>query len=142
MLVKEILNVKGRNVVTVSANDTLQTAATLLQTKRIGALLVVSNEEGLDGILSERDIVKAIGEHGSKALTMKVKDVMTTQVIIAREKETVLDVLSQMTRGRFRHMPVVENGEIRGMVSIGDIVKARLDEMAHEAENLLSYVRG
>lgn len=142
MLVKEILNVKGRNVVTVSANDTLQTAASLLQSKRIGALLVVSNEEGLDGILSERDIVKAVGEHGATALSMTVKEVMTTQVIIAREKETVLDVLSQMTRGRFRHMPVVENGEIRGMVSIGDIVKARLDEMAHEAENLLSYVRG
>lgn len=142
MIVKNILNQKGRAVTTISAHDTLAHAIYELASKRIGALLVVSNEETLDGILSERDIVKSLNSFGSHALERKVETAMTREVMVASENDGVADIMEKMTQGRFRHMPVIENGMIAGMISIGDIVKARLNEMEQESELLKNYVSG
>jgi CBS domain-containing protein len=142
MTVKNILNKKGRAVTTISAHDTLAHAVHELTSKRIGALLVVSNEEVLDGILSERDIVKSLNTFGSHALDRKVETAMTREVMSASENDSVADIMEKMTQGRFRHMPVLDKGMIVGMISIGDIVKARLTEMEQESEQLKSYVSG
>jgi CBS domain-containing protein len=142
MHVKAILDQKGRDVTTISAAQNLQEAVKLLGEKRIGALLVVSHEEGLDGILSERDIIKALALQGEAALQFPVEKIMTHNVITAREDEEVLSLLDKMTKGRFRHIPIMQGNEIRGMVSIGDIVKARLEEMAQEHAHLKNYIAG
>jgi CBS domain-containing protein len=142
MKVKSILDQKGRAVTTISNAQTLQEAVKTLGEKRIGALLVVSHEEGLDGILSERDIIKAIALQGESALALPIEKVMTHNVITAQESDEVHSLLEKMTQGRFRHIPIIEGSEIRGMVSIGDIVKARLEEMAQEQEHLKNYIAG
>jgi CBS domain-containing protein len=142
MFVKNILDQKGRAVSSVSAHDTLAEAVNQLATKRIGALLVVSNEETLDGILSERDIIKSLNAFGTNALDRKVETAMTREVMVASEGDSVASIMETMTKGRFRHMPVIEKGMITGMISIGDIVKARLNEMEAESEQLKSYVSG
>lgn len=142
MHVKAILDQKGRSVVMMTASQSVQEAVKLLGEKRIGALLIASNEENLNGILSERDIIKAIALQGEAALLLPIEKIMTHHVITASEEEEVLSLLDKMTKGRFRHIPIMRGNEIRGMVSIGDIVKARLEEMAQEQTHLKNYIAG
>lgn len=140
MTVKSILDIKGRDVVTLGPDATLAQAATLLAQKRIGAVVVTEGEGRILGILSERDIVRAIGEAGAGALETKVAGTMTGKVMTCSETHTVIHIMEVMTRGRFRHLPVEEDGRLTGIVSIGDVVKRRIDEALREAEQIREYI--
>ena len=138
MHVAAILKEKGRAVETVTAKVTLREIASRLAVRRIGAVVVCDHDGGVAGIVSERDIVKALAENGADVLDWQASRVMTRNVVTARETDTVDDLMVRMTEGRFRHLPVVdENGEMLGLVSIGDAVSARLKEMTLESEALL-----
>ena len=139
MTVARIINEKGRDVVTTSPEKSLAEIAAILSEKRIGAILVV--EDGaIRGIVSERDIVRALARHGSEALRKLAADCMTTRVVTCRPEDTINDVMQKMTSGRFRHLPVVENGNLAGIVSIGDVVKRRIEEVEKEAEQIREYI--
>lgn len=140
MTVKSILDNKGRDVVTLGPDATLAAAIHLLAEKRIGA--VVATDEGgrIMGILSERDIVRVLAQSGAAALDLRVSDVMTAKVTTCRETHTVAHVMEVMTRGRFRHLPVESGGRLDGIVSIGDVVKRRIEEAVREAEQIREYI--
>ena len=144
MLVRQILNAKAtQGVVTIEPGMTLSEAAEMLSKRRFGALIV--SEDGGDtaaGILSERDIVRELGKRGAACMSEKVSDIMTTKLISCSRDETADQVLEQMTNGRFRHMPVVEDGKMVGLISIGDVVKARLSELAMEKDALEGMIMG
>ncbi|MDN2568020.1 CBS domain-containing protein [Aquibium sp. A9E412] len=140
MTVRKILEEKGRDVVTLGPDRTLAEATRLLADKRIGALVITERDGGIAGILSERDIVRVIGEDGADALSRPVSQVMTASVKICRESHTVNEVMEIMTRGRFRHLPVEVDGRLAGLVSIGDVVKRRIEEAEREAESIRSYI--
>ena len=143
MLVKQILSSKPiGNVVTISPSATVAEAAALLAEYRIGAVIVSSGGGALDGILSERDIVRDVAKTGAGCLDKTVGDLMTTSVIACKPGDTIVSVLEKMTDGRFRHMPVVDGGAMVGVVSIGDAVKARLDEVEHENSALTDMIAG
>lgn len=140
MSVKAILDQKGRAVTTIAADKTLAEAAALLAEYGIGAV-VVSDEDGrIKGILSERDIVRVIGRDGAAVLKQPVSKFMTADVQVCRESHTVNEVMQIMTAGRFRHLPVEENGRLAGLVSIGDVVKRRIEEAEREAEAIRTYI--
>jgi CBS domain-containing protein len=141
MSVRAILNYKGYAVATITAEATLAQAVTRLAEKRIGALVVSGPVEEVAGILSERDVVRALAEHGAQALERPVADFMTRKVATCTPEDTVADLMQQMTEGRFRHVPVIEHGRLEGIVSIGDIVKYRVAEMERESEALRDYIR-
>lgn len=138
--VKFILDEKGRNVMTIAPDQTLAEAASILAEHRIGAVVVTRGNGRIAGILSERDIVRAIGQKGADALALLVSGVMTTKVQVCREHHTVNQVMETMTRGRFRHLPVEEDGRLDGIVSIGDVVKRRISEVEREAEEIKQYI--
>ena len=140
MLVKQILHEKGRDVVTVSGDATLSEAARLLAQLRIGAVVVRDGRDGVAGILSERDIICALAEQSVNALAQSVAQHMTRKVTTCRETDAIDDLMELMTRKRFRHVPVMENGKLAGIVSIGDIVKSRIAETVDEAESLRGYI--
>ncbi|RIK88448.1 MAG: inosine-5-monophosphate dehydrogenase [Hyphomicrobiales bacterium] len=140
MTVKSILDAKGRDVVTLGPDATLAEAAGLLAEKRIGAVVVTDGDARILGILSERDIVRVIGQSGAAALDMRVSGVMTGKVTTCRETHTVNHVMEVMTRGRFRHLPVEKNGRLDGIVSIGDVVKRRIEEALREADQIREYI--
>jgi CBS domain-containing protein len=140
MTVKAILANKGPDVVTIDPTATLADAAKLLAQHRIGAALVLGIEGRVAGILSERDIVRALADRGAAVLTERVDQVMTRKVITCGEGDTVAQVMEQMTGGKFRHLPVVEQGKLIGIVSIGDIVKHRLHEIESESNALREYI--
>ncbi len=142
--VAELLNRKGRNIVSILPSESIENAARMLTEKRIGAVVVRDRRGKLIGILSERDIVRAIAARGEEALAARVEDLMTKEVKTCRPTETVKDLMHMMTMRRHRHVPVCdEAGDLVGVVSIGDAVKARLDEQAHEVAVLrdLTLVR-
>ena len=139
MNVATILKSKGSDVSTLGPNVTLQDAARLLTEQRIGAVVIV-NGQSLAGILSERDIVKAIAAHGAVALAKPVRDVMTTRVVTCDLNDSVDEIMDSMTAGRFRHLPVVEAGMLIGIISIGDVVKHRMAETVMETEALKLYI--
>jgi CBS domain-containing protein len=139
MTVARIIKEKGRNVVTVAQNVTLADIATTLAEKRIGAV-VVMEKDAIRGIVSERDIVRAVAKHGGEGLRMPVADWMTAKVTTCRPEDTINDVMQKMTTGRFRHLPVVENGKLAGIVSIGDVVKRRIEEVEREADQIREYI--
>jgi CBS domain-containing protein len=141
MSVERILQGKGRDVATVEGTRSLDDVCRLLAERRIGALPVVEGNT-LVGILSERDIVRALSVHGAGALGLPVSSVMTRNVQTIKRDTSVEQAMTLMTQGRFRHLPVVEEGQLIGIVSIGDIVKARLDDQQREVEDLRSYVVG
>lgn len=141
MIVETILKGKNPNVTTVGAELSIAHVCTLLTARRIGAAPVM-NGTVLAGIISERDILHALARHGAAALDLKVGDAMTTTVQTTSLRTTVEEAMAAMTNGRFRHLPVVEGGRLVGIISIGDVVKARLDEQQYEVENLRSYVVG
>ena len=140
MTVRSILDQKGRDVVTLDPDATLAEAASLLGSRRIGAVVVTKGDRKIAGILSERDIVRAIGEYGAEALSLAVGKVMTSRVSTCREANTVNDVMEVMTRGRFRHLPVERDGHLDGIVSIGDVVKLRIEEVEREAAQIREYI--
>lgn len=140
MHVAAILREKGRAVETVRASDSLAEVVHRLTAKRIGSVVVCAPGDGVTGIVSERDIVRMIALHGAEALSRKVADVMTRNVVTCRETDTVDELMSRMTLGRFRHLPVVENGELVGIISIGDVVKHRVAEVELEASAMRDYI--
>jgi CBS domain-containing protein len=139
-VVRQILDTKGREVATISPKALLADAAHLLAAKRIGAIVVMSPEGALEGILSERDIVRAVSKHGAAALDRSVHETMTTKVVTCSECDSIGEIMERMTAGRFRHLPVMADGRMTGIVSIGDVVKSRLAEMEHEQSALKDYI--
>ena len=140
MTVSRILGAKGREVFTIEPGATLGAAARLLAEKRIGAVLILGADHRIIGILSERDIVRAIAASGAAALDAVVSSAMTRDVVTCREAETVSSIMDRMTAGKFRHMPVVEQDRAIGMISIGDVVKYRVHEMEHDAARMREYI--
>ena len=141
MSVREILDIKGRDVATISADATLAEAAARLAEKRIGALVVTGIERAVTGILSERDIVRALAQHKQAALALPVAEFMTRRVVTCTADDTVGELMHRMTAGRFRHVPVIEHGRLSGIVSIGDVVKHRLEQMEREQSALRDYIQ-
>ncbi len=141
MQVRHILHGKGRDVIAVSISATIQEAAKLLTEKKIGALVVQDKNGALTGIISERDVVQAIANSGTAALAEQVGDHMTPAPETCVETDTVETLMEVMTRGRFRHVPVLDdNRRLCGMVSIGDVVKTRIAETVSEAAALRDYI--
>jgi CBS domain-containing protein len=141
MTVKAILSAKGGNVVTIEPNTNVLTAAKLLAERRIGALVVTGPDHRVVGIVSERDIVQRLAEQGASALELSLTDVMTRKVMTCTPADTISSVMERMTAGKFRHLPVVEQGRLTGIVSIGDVVKHRLQEMESEQSALRDYIQ-
>ena len=143
MLVQTILNSKsGSGVVTVKTSASIADAAKILSEKRIGTVVVSDDGETPAGILSERDIVRELAKSGSGCLTQSVSTYMTSDLVTCTSDSNVQDVLTQMTEGRFRHMPVVEDGKLVGIVTLGDAVKAQLAEVAMEKDALAGMIMG
>ncbi len=140
MTVRAILALKGRECLTIAPDATLAEAARLRSEHRFGSLVITSAERRVTGILSERDIVHAMAEKGELALVLPVSSAMTREVVTCGEDETIPDLMRRMTAGRFRHVPVVERGQLAGIVSIGDVVKHRLAELEREHEALREYI--
>ena len=143
MLVRQILGMKGgTDVVTIASDATVTDAAKLLSEKRIGAVVATDASGAPQGILSERDIVRELGRRGEGCLNDKVETLMTREMIATAPDETTDQVLEKMTAGRFRHMPVMEGGAMTGLISIGDVVKARLSELSMEKDALEGMIKG
>ena len=142
MLVRQILKSKSGGVTTIAPSATVADAVTMLSARRIGALVVSSDGARAEGILSERDIVRELGLSGGACLAARVDQVMTPDPVACLPGDTVDAVLQKMTDGRFRHLPVVEGGRMVGLISIGDAVKARLDELHVEKDALEGMIKG
>ena len=140
MLVKQIFKLKDDRIITVKPGDTVATAAEILKRENIGALMVSGPNGELAGILSERDIVRAMPEHGPDLFALTVEQLMTRDVITCSSEDRVHDLMKKMTAGRFRHMPVVDGGNLAGIISIGDLVKSRLEELETETSQLRDYI--
>ncbi|YBV97273.1 CBS domain-containing protein [Phyllobacteriaceae bacterium JZ32] len=140
MTVRSILERKGRNVVSISPDATMSEAVAVLAMHRIGAVVVCDGAKAVKGILSERDIVRAIAGDGPQALDRKVSDFMTSKVHVCHEHNTVNEVMEVMTVNRFRHLPVERDGRLDGIISIGDVVKRRIEEVEREAEEIKAYI--
>jgi CBS domain-containing protein len=140
MNVEHILRDKGRNVTTMQPQQTLAEATRTLSERRIGAVIVSDSRQPVLGILSERDIVRAVAKEGPTALERPVSAHMTAKVVTCTGQFSITDVMELMTQGKFRHVPVVEGGELRGIVSIGDVVKHRLAEIEAEQQALREYI--
>ena len=142
MNVDAILKVKGDAVLTIRPTATIAEAVALLCQKRIGALVVSANGTEPLGILSERDIVHGLGREGVSLLERRVEDLMSKAVVTCAPQDRVADLMALMTERRIRHIPVLRSGKLAGLVSIGDVVKNRLDEIEHETSSLKAYVAG
>jgi CBS domain-containing protein len=140
MTVRSILNTKGHQIMSVEPDAKMAAAIKLLGEKKIGAVLVM-NQSRLEGILSERDIVRVLGDRGAAALEEPVAQVMTRKVVTCKETDTVAELMEIMTTGKFRHLPVLENNKVVGLISIGDIVKWRVREYESEQEALRDYIK-
>ncbi len=140
MTVEHILRTKGRNVITIEPQRTLAQAAQLLSERRIGAVIVGDTFRPVMGILSERDIVRALAARGAAALDEPVSRSMTEKVVTCTAASAINEVMEIMTDGKFRHVPVIENGRLTGIVSIGDIVKHRLAEVEAETQAMRDYI--
>jgi CBS domain-containing protein len=140
MFVSDILAQKGGLVFTVTPGTSVAQLSQQLSARRIGSMLVLDVEGSVAGIVSERDLVRALASHGAKAMELEARQVMTRDVVTCDPDDSIDQVMQTMTRGRFRHLPVVRHGELLGLVSIGDVVKARLEEAKHETEALKAYI--
>lgn len=140
MTVATILNGKGREVASISDDATVGDVARDLTQKRVGALIVYDATGKMSGIVSERDIIRALAQRGSACLEEGVSSFMTREVVTCAPGDTADSVMRRMTDGRFRHMPVVEDGNLVGIISIGDVVKAHIAEVEMEADALRSYI--
>jgi CBS domain-containing protein len=140
MTVRSILDSKGHNIVSVEPEAKLAAAVKLLGERRIGAVLVMTKGR-IEGILSERDIVRVLAERGAGVMDAPVSEVMTRKVVNCRGSDTVASIMEMMTTGKFRHLPVVENDRVVGLISIGDVVKWRVQEYETEQEALRTYIK-
>jgi CBS domain-containing protein len=141
MIVKSILSEKGADVVTIEPTANVADAARILSERRIGALVVTGAGERVVGIVSERDIVRALARHGADALKLPLTEVMTRKVVTCTREDTVSVLMERMTSGKFRHLPVVEAERLVGIISIGDVVKLRVAEMELEQNALRDYIQ-
>ncbi|NVO17535.1 MAG: CBS domain-containing protein [Rhodoplanes sp.] len=141
MTVKTILVRKGNAVVTIDPTATVTAAAKLLGEHGIGAVVVTSADGHTIGIISERDIVKALAARGGAGLDAPVSEIMTRKVVTCTQQDTIGELMKQMTEGHFRHVPVIEQDRLVGIVSIGDVVKSRLEQMEQESDALRDYIR-
>lgn len=139
MLIAEILKDKGGAVFTAAPADDLQSTINALDQKRVGALVICEGDRVV-GILSERDLVRAVASHGRDALSKPVSEYMTQDVVFAEPTETVGVLMERMTDRRIRHLPVIQNGRLVGVVSIGDLVKSKIAEATFEAESMKAYI--
>lgn len=139
MIVADILKGKGSQVLTIRSDASIAHAAQSLKDNRIGALVVSNGKDSLDGIISERDIAYALAGHGGDLHRMSVEDLMTKGVTTCTPSDSVVEVMKIMTRRRFRHLPVMDDGKLVGVISIGDAMKHRLDEVRMEADVLRDY---
>ncbi len=143
MIVSQMLKSKPDvGVISVTPDSTVTEAAKLLSTHRIGTVVVSKDGESLDGILSERDIVRELGKRGVGCLEDPVSALMTSELVTCSTSDTALQVLEMMTEGRFRHVPVMDGGKMVGLISIGDAVKGRLSQLAMEKESLEGMIMG
>jgi CBS domain-containing protein len=140
MSVSHILGVKGRSVITATAMESVHDTAKKLSQHRIGAVVVVDDKGAIAGIASERDIVRALAEHGAKCMAMPVSGIMSKAVKTCKVGDSEIELMALMTTHRIRHLPVVESGKLAGMISIGDIVKFRIEAIEREAEDMKSYI--
>ena len=141
MTVKTILASKGTDVVTIEPTATLEVAIASLHARRIGALVVLGADQRIVGIVSERDIVRALSERGSQVLHEPLSQVMTRAVVTCAESDSVSEIMERMTNGKFRHVPVLNEDRLVGIISIGDVVKHRLTQMEREQEALRDYIQ-
>ncbi len=143
MLVQQILKSKAtEGVFTVKPGSSVADAASVLSNNRIGSVVISATGKTADGILSERDIVRELGKRGAGCMSDKVDDMMTKTLVTCSCNDTADDILARMTNGRFRHMPVIKDGEMVGLITIGDVVKARLSELSMEKEALEGMIMG
>ena len=141
MRIRDILRRKGRTVVTVPPGDTVRELLAVLAEHNVGAVVVSADGETIAGIASERDVVRRLHEHGAELLGRPVADIMTAEVRSCAPGDLVQDLRATMTEHRFRHMPVVEDGRLAGIVSIGDVVKSAIDALESEREHLVGYIQ-
>ena len=142
MILAAILKSKGASVLSVTPATRISDVIKVLAEKRIGAVLVCDEANGLEGILSERDIVRTLADHAGATFDMMAEQLMTRSLKVASPETTVAEAMEMMTDGRFRHLPVLAGGKLVGLVSIGDVVKARLSQQEHEVDSLKAYVTG
>ena len=142
MLIGQILAGKGREVVSTRPDATIAEVAGLLKARRIGAVVVTDENGALCGIISERDLARGLADQGAGLLDMRVSQLMTADVVTCSPDDGIGQLMQTMTERRFRHLPVVQDGEMVGIISIGDVVKYRLQELEHEAHMLHDYISG
>ena len=142
MNVETILRTKGQAVATIRPEETIGAAVAQLISRNIGALVVSEDGERVDGIISERDVVHALATRGADLLSLKVAEMMTRSVVTCDPADSVEQLMAEMTNRRIRHFPVVQEGRLCGIVSIGDVVKNRLDEVEYEARSMRSFIAG
>lgn len=140
MTVAAILARKGRQVLTVPKDTSIADVVRILADRRIGAVVVADEFRRILGIVSERDIVRMLAHGGPAGLQDSVTSIMTAKVVTCSDQDTINEVMERMTHGRFRHLPVVEDGRIAGIVSIGDVVKARIEQVEREADEMRAYI--
>ena len=140
MTVSHILKAKGRDVITAAPTAKVADVARTLSEKRIGAVVITGAAGKIEGIVSERDVVRHIGRDGAKALDLAVSDIMTRNVRTAREGDSESELMALMTEHRIRHLPVVHEGKLAGMISIDDVVKHRIEAIEREAEDMKTYI--
>lgn len=140
MTVAQILASKGRSVFTASPTDRLDTVAKMLADKRIGSVVIIDAKGGIVGIVSERDIVRAVARKGASALALEASTMMTSDVRTCALQDSEAELMAMMTEHRIRHLPVIEAGRLAGMISIGDVVKFRIEAIEREAEDMKSYI--
>jgi len=140
MNVAGILSVKGTDIVTAKPGQTLREIAAVLARHKIGAIVVTDEQQAVCGIFSERDLVRAIAEDGDRAMEEPLQTYMTRDVVTCAKEDTVAELMTRMTDGRFRHLPVLENDRLIGIISIGDVVKRRIAETELEVEAMKGYI--
>lgn len=140
MSVSHILKNKGRAVVTASSTETVQAIANLLSEKRIGAVIVTNDKNVIQGIVSERDVVRCVASSGPAGLDFAVSKIMTKKVMTCTDQDSETELMALMTENRIRHLPVVNNGQLDGMISIGDVVKFRIEVIEREAADMKAYI--
>ena len=142
MSVSAILAEKGRKVVTANTNTTIKDIIKTLAEKKIGAAVVLSDQEQVCGIVSERDVVREIARSGASVLDEPVSTCMTNKVVSCGEHDSIDELMEKMTQGRFRHLPVIDNDKLTGIISIGDVVKRKIRQAELDAEDMKRYIAG
>jgi len=142
MLISEILKRKGNDVATTTPDSSIRSVVDLLASRKSGALVVATDGSTIDGIISERDRVRGLNAYDASLMERTAGDLMTVDVVCCTPTCTVDELMNQMTQGRFRHVPILDDGALAGIVSIGDVVNAKLDELETERQQLTDYISG